>query len=59
MRLTGIREGDIVEVNDGLPYHALVRERERGRLRIVMFGSRSVRTVKAGEVVGHWRRAGR
>jgi hypothetical protein len=33
MRLTKVRPGDIVLVDDGLPYHAMVVEKQRGRMR--------------------------
>ena len=52
MRLTHIHPGDIVRVDDGLPYHAVVLARERGRLRVRMLG-RAVRPAhRAGGVGG-------
>lgn len=58
MRLTGIHEGDIVRVDDGLPYHAIVRERERRQLLVEAIGRTGfVRTVKAVDITHHWRRA--
>jgi hypothetical protein len=58
MRLTQVHPGDIVRVDDGLPYHALVLERDRGRLRVRMLGrAQAPRTVKAAWVVEHWRHA--
>jgi hypothetical protein len=58
MRLNGIRPGDIVRVDDGLPYHALVVGKERGRLRVRPLGrALAPRTVKAAWVVEHWRHA--
>jgi hypothetical protein len=56
MRLASVHPGDIVRVDDGLPYHAVVLERERGRLRVRMLGrAQAPRTVKAAWVVDHWR----
>jgi hypothetical protein len=56
MRLTHIHPGDIVRVDDGLPYHAVVLARERGRLRVRMLGrAYAPRTVRAAWVVDHWR----
>jgi hypothetical protein len=56
MKLSGIHPGDIVRGDDGLPYHAVVLERERGRLRVRMLGRvQAPRTVKAAWVVDHWR----
>jgi hypothetical protein len=34
MRLTEIHPGDTVRVDDGLPYHAVVVTKERGRLGV-------------------------
>jgi hypothetical protein len=56
MRLTNVHPGDIVRVDDGLPYHAVVLARERGRLRVRMLGrAYAPRTVRAAWVVDHWR----
>jgi hypothetical protein len=56
MRFTGVRPGDIVLVDDGLPYHALVVEKERRRLRVRPLGrTLAPRPVKAECVVDHWR----
>jgi hypothetical protein len=56
MRLTSIRPGDIVLVDDGIPYHALVVDKERGRLRVRPLGrTLAPRTVKAAWVAAHWR----
>jgi hypothetical protein len=56
MKLTHVHPGDIVRVDDGLPYHAVVLERERGRLHVRMLGrTQAPRTVKAAWVVDHWR----
>jgi hypothetical protein len=62
MRLESIRAGDIVQIDDGLPYLAHV-EQARGvggnRLIVVALnGSHAMRTVKARDVVAHWRRTG-
>jgi hypothetical protein len=58
MRLTAIRPGDIVLVDDGIPYHALVVERERGRLKVGPLGRPiAPRPVKAAWVTAHWRHA--
>jgi hypothetical protein len=57
MRLTSIQLGDIVRVDDGLPYFAHVRERLPRQLRVTpLCGSFSPKPVKAREVVGHWRK---
>jgi hypothetical protein len=59
MRLTHIHPGDIVLVDDGLPYHAVVVTKERGRLRVRALGRRlAPRWVKAAWIVAHWRQAG-
>lgn len=58
MRLTNVRPGDIVLVDDGLPYHAMVVEKQRGRLRVrPVARSLAPRTVKAAWIVDHWRHA--
>ena len=58
MRLTNIRPGDIVLVDDGLPYHAMVVEKQRARLRVrPVARSLAPRTVKAAWIVDHWRHA--
>jgi hypothetical protein len=60
MRLTGIRAGDIVLVDDGLPCHADVVDKQRGRLRVrPLCRSLAPRTVKAARVTDHWRRTRR
>lgn len=60
MRLSGVRDGDIVQVDDGLPYFALVRGRQGRRLLVrPLSGKFAPRPIKASEVVGHWRKAGR
>lgn len=60
MRLSGIRDGDIVQVDDGLPYFAIVRGRDRRRLLVKpVAGKFTPKPVKASEVVGHWRLARR
>jgi hypothetical protein len=56
MRLNAIKPGDIVAVDDGIPYLAVVLERDRGQLRVTTLGrSLAPRTVKAAWVVDHWR----
>src|SRR4051812_30264088 len=57
MRLASVRDGDIVEVNDGLPYLAVVRCR-RGRRLVVdpIVGNFSPAPVKAADVVAHRRK---
>jgi hypothetical protein len=58
MKLTHVHPGDIVRVDDGLPYHAVVLERERGRLRVRMLGrAQAPRTVEAAWVVDHCRQS--
>jgi hypothetical protein len=58
MKLTRVHPGDIVRVDDGLPYHAVVLERKCGRLRVRMLGrTQAPRTVNAAWVVDHWRHA--
>jgi hypothetical protein len=60
MRLTNVRPDDIVVVDDGLPYHAVVVAKERGRLQVRAVGRRlAPRWVKAAWVVDHWRHASR
>jgi hypothetical protein len=60
MRLTHMHPGDIVRVDDGLPYYAVVVAKERGRLRVRALGRRiAPRLVKAAWVVDHWRHARR
>lgn len=68
MRLTGIQPGDLVQVDDGLPYYAEVVHVTAGcrmsiglapvRVRPIT-GPRGERQVTAREVVAHWRRTGR
>jgi hypothetical protein len=56
MKLTHVHPGDIVCIDDGLPYHAAVLERGRGRLSVRILGRPlAPRTVKAAWVVDHWR----
>jgi hypothetical protein len=60
MRTASIRPGDIVRVDDGMPYLALVERRE-GRafiVRPINGPPANPRHVKARWVVGHWRKAG-
>jgi hypothetical protein len=59
MRLSGVREGDIVRVDDGFAYFALVRGRHGRRILVDPLGGKwNPAPVKATEVVGHWRRVG-
>ncbi|MEA2275324.1 MAG: hypothetical protein QOC78_284 [Solirubrobacteraceae bacterium] len=58
MRLTQIHPGDTVRVDDGLPYHAVVVTKERGRLGVrPLCRQLAPRTVKAAWIVDHWRHA--
>ena len=60
MRLTGIKPGDLIEVNDGLPFVARVLDapaRQRVRCQPITFKS-SPREVGAREVVAHFKRMG-
>jgi hypothetical protein len=58
MRLTSIRPGDIVRVDDGLPYLAFVRECAPRQLHVAAItGPRGYRTITARQVVEHWRAA--
>jgi len=57
----GVRPGDIVRVDDGMPFYALVDRRE-GRTFVVLpinGPPANPRHVKVRWVVGHWRKAGR
>jgi hypothetical protein len=57
VRLAGIRAGDIVRVNDGLPYFAEVTGQDGARVRVApITGPRGVRTVVSRNVVDHWRK---
>lgn len=56
MRLAGIRAGDIVRVDDGLPFYALVIERAERRLIVnPITGPRGLRHASATQVTSHWR----
>jgi hypothetical protein len=61
MRLEGIREGDIVEVNRlGRRFHALVGASTDGVLSIEPFDRRvTYRTCRPHEVLAHWAKRGR
>ena len=70
MRLGSIRVGDIVRVDDGMPYLAEVDDINTralgdgiafvGGLRVrPCHGNRALRSVKARDVVTHWKRMGR
>lgn len=60
MRLAGCRTGDLVKVDDGLPFYAEVLEPPAGRRVRVrpLHGSRHPRNVGTRDVVAHWRKAG-
>jgi hypothetical protein len=59
MRLSGVREGDIVRVNDGLSYLDVVRGRRGRRLLVApLTGRWNPAPVKATDVIAHWRRTG-
>lgn len=59
MRMQPIKDGDIVRVNDGLPYLAVVDGRDMGKLVVkpLMEGRRrqAPRHVPARWVDSHWR----
>jgi hypothetical protein len=58
MQLNAVREGDIVRVNDGLPYLAIVTAKYPRRLTVSSLdGSFALRTVKAAWITAHWRKA--
>jgi len=61
MRLEGIREGDIVEVNRlGRRFHALVGGSADGGLSIEPLDRRvTYRTCRPHEVLAHWAKRGR
>jgi hypothetical protein len=61
MRLEGIREGDIVEVNRlGRRFHALVGESVDDGLSIEPLDRRvTYRTCRPHEVLAHWAKRGR
>ena len=57
MRLANVRDGDIVEVNDGLSYFAIVTARNGRRLNVEPIGGKfRPAPVKPKDVVGHWRK---
>jgi hypothetical protein len=59
VRLAGVREGDIVRIDDGLSYLALVRGRRGRRLLVAPLNGRwNPAPIKAAAVTAHWRRAG-
>ena len=56
MRISTVKPRDLVRVDDGLPYFAEVIEHAAGVLRVSpITGPRGVRSVKARQVVDHWR----
>jgi hypothetical protein len=58
VKLTSIKPGDVVLVDDGLPFYALVKDKQRGRLGVQpICGHFNPRPVKAMDIKGHWRRA--
>lgn len=60
MNLTSIRPGDIVVVDDGLPFYALVKDRQPRQLSVEpLAGTFHPKPVKARDVKSHWRKAGR
>lgn len=61
MRLEGIQDGDIVEVDRlGRRFHALVMANTAGGLSIQPLDRRvSYRSCRAHEVVAHWAKRGR
>jgi hypothetical protein len=57
MKLASVRDGDIVEVNDGLSYLAIVTARNGRRLVVEPIGGKFRPVpVKPPDVVGHWRK---
>ena len=62
MKLSNIRTGDLVRIDDGLPYLARV-EQDHGvggvLIVVALNGSHAMRTVKARHVVAHCRRTGK
>lgn len=59
MRLSGVKPGDLIEVNDGMPYVARVLDvpaRQRVRVQPLTFRSMP-REARARDVVAHYRRA--
>ena len=58
MTLAGITPGDIVQVDDGMPYHGEVIDKAPGALTVrVLARPCMVRTVKPREITTHWRRS--
>lgn len=53
MTLAGVKPGDIVRVAES---HAVVLEKQPGKLLVLWIGSNGSRWVKAGEVEVHWGR---
>jgi hypothetical protein len=58
MRLTGVKVGDLVLVDDGAPFHAEVIDAPvKQRVQVRVLGRSQVRTVTARHVAAHWRKA--
>jgi hypothetical protein len=58
MRLASIKPGDIVRIDDGLPYLAEVIGHDGARMRVTpITGPKGVRTITSRDVVEHWRKA--
>lgn len=58
MNITGIRQGDVVEVTkrNGDPFHAIVRGPDGAGLRVIPLSPRiNYFHATAREVTGHWR----
>lgn len=61
MRLTGVRAGDIVQVDRlGRVFHAIVTGTAPGGLQLSPLDRRiTYRTCRSRDVIGHWIRQGR
>lgn len=56
MTLTAISIGDIVQVDDGMPFYAKVMDKGAGTLVVSpLHRPTNLRTVKARQVIAHWR----
>jgi hypothetical protein len=58
VRLGNVKTGDIVLVNDGLSYYALVQAPPQGRRVTVqaLCGAKAIHTVKATDIEARWSR---